>query len=772
MVRAVNGAENIATTTFQDWQLVLLSPWGSLGLLGAVACVVLALALAFYSLRRQRRIGVRVLLFLLRLLAVVALLMLVLQPALQLRSVTLIPNHVALLLDLSRSMMVHERKQGPTRLQRAVALLRKSQPTLERWRRERVVDLLGFGATVRPIAADGLEREQARDPATRIRSALARLRQLYRGKDLAGVVIVSDGIDNGRFGTGPLSSESRSFLRSLEVPIHSAWVGSPEIRDIAVAEVFSDAFAFVRNAVQVEAEITVHGMGLERVPVVLATTRGTVAQKEVRIDPGRSRYRVRFDFVPQRVGRFVYTVSTPVQAGEALEGNNRRSFVLKVIRDRIRVLQVCGRPSWDERFLRDLLKRDPNIDLISFFILRTPTDLSLVPTSELSLIPFPTEELFEKELGSFDLVLLQNFNYRPYGIGVYLPHLRRFVEQGGGLAMVGGSLSFSSGAYFGTPVGEVLPVKLQPEATDPARQLSEEDFRLRLTREGQEHAILQVGRTSRDTEQVLGALPPLSGVNLVAGATSDATVLAVHPFLKDSAGKPMPVLATREVGKGRTFALTTDTSWHWAFHAVGAGGSRQAYDRFWRNAIRWLIRDPELKYLRVIVQRDSVPLGTPVRATIRAYNPDYSAAKGVKVAYEVQRLPGGKGIERVNHTNSEGEITLELALKEEGAYRIRARAALGGRDNQEDALVLVEPAGPEEREPRATPSLLRELADATGGRYLGAVDRLPDLPLRDPRTVRVNWRRDIELWSRWWSLIACVLMLGLEWVVRRRYGYL
>ena len=131
-------------------------------------------------------------------------------------------------------------------------------------------------------------------------------------------------------------------------------------------------------------------------------------------------------------------------------------------------------------FLRRLLKRDPNVDLISFFILRTPTDLTMVDSSELSLIPFPTDELFRKELGSFDLVLLQNFNHGPYGIGGYLPDLRRYVERGGGLAMIGGDLSFTSGGYAGTQLAEVLPVKLLPLDADPSRLVSEESFRPRV----------------------------------------------------------------------------------------------------------------------------------------------------------------------------------------------------------------------------------------------------------------------------------------------------
>src|SRR4029079_4238345 len=96
---------------------------------------------------------------------------------------------------------------------------------------------------------------------------------------------------------------------------------------------------------------------------------------EVEIEPGTTDYRLTFAFTPERVGKYVYEISTPILDGEAIAENNARSFLLKVIRDKIRVLQVAGRPSWDERFLRGLLKRDPNVDLISFFILRTPSDL-------------------------------------------------------------------------------------------------------------------------------------------------------------------------------------------------------------------------------------------------------------------------------------------------------------------------------------------------------------------------------------------------------------
>ena len=118
-----------------------------------------------------------------------------------------------------------------------------------------------------------------------------------------------------------------------------------------------------------------------------------------------SEEKVSFDWVPDQPGTFVFQIATPVLHGEALASNNAQLFTVKVIRDRVRVLHVCGRPSWDERFLRAMLRRDPNVDLVSFYILRTETDEQPWNRNELSLIPFPQYEIFEEQLHSFDLVI-------------------------------------------------------------------------------------------------------------------------------------------------------------------------------------------------------------------------------------------------------------------------------------------------------------------------------------------------------------------------------
>ena len=612
---------------------------------------------------------------------------------------------------------------------------------------------------------------EAKGEGTHFRRALEQLRQRYRGDDLAGVVLLSDGADNGRFAATP--ADVRAFAKGYRAPLHTVLVGRPRLRDVAIVAVRSDDFAFVRNALKIEADLLVSGVaaGVE-LTVTLASEGREIARKKVRVGKGEQRHRVVFDFVPPNVGTAVYQVATPVLAGEALTDNNRRSFLLRVIRDRIRVLQVCGRPSWDERFLRRLLKRDPNIDLISLFILRTPSSQALVPPSELSLIPFPTEELFEHELGSFDLVILQNFNYGPYGIGIYLPHLRRYVLAGGGLAMLGGDLSFASGRYAGTPVAEVLPLWLPANSLPNERLIDTADFRPRPTKRGWDHPILQLGRTREATAKLLAVLPALSGVNRVRGARPGATVLAVHPTLKDDSGAPMPVLATREVGKGRTLALTTDTSWHWAFAGLDESGDRIAYDRFWRNAIRWLIRDPELKYLRVILQGEKLRVGRPLRIVLRAYNPDYSPAKKLPIEWDLTPLAGGKTLARRGLSDDQGELRIDYLPVKAGAYRVRARAKPGGRETEEQELFLVQSAGVELRDPRPKPAVLRALSAGSAGRYLGATDALPELSFRSPRVLRVNSQREVVLWSSWWALLSVLGLLALESVSPRQSGQL
>jgi uncharacterized membrane protein len=414
------------------------------------------------------------------------------------------------------------------------------------------------------------------------------------------------------------------------------------------------------------------------------------------------------------------------------------------------------------------------VDLISFFILRTPEDIQLVPNDEMSLIPFPTEELFEEQLGSFDAVVLMNFEYAKYGISPYLENLRRYVHEGGGLAMVGGDLAFSSGGYDGTPLAEALPVELLPSHLLPERLVSVEEFRPRLTKEGLQHPITQLRFEPRANEALWTGLPPLEGANLVLGAKPQATVLMTHPSL-ETRGQAMPVLTVGDYGQGRTMALVSDTSWRWGFSAVATGESDgRAYPQFWENATRWLIHDPELAYLHIESDRDEYAPSEAPRMTLRLLDHDYRPAPSQAITVTLSRAEAPSVLlSKKVTTDEDGQAQVELAAPGPGAYRAVARSGNQGRPATDDDVFLVRAAEAELEHPSAREDILQGIAQATGGRYLGPAATLDaGLDFLPPRIVRVDRRSDVELWSRPYLLLICLALFGAEWSLRKRSGYL
>ncbi|HWM85138.1 MAG TPA: glutamine amidotransferase, partial [Kofleriaceae bacterium] len=550
------------------------------------------------------------------------------------------------------------------------------------------------------------------------------------------------------------------------------------LKDVAVSKILADEFAFARTVVKVEAVMRSTGYGARRIPVTLSSDGRALRRKWVDLGSGEQEVRVEFEFTPAKVGKYVYEISTPVAEDEAVAENNTRSFVLRVIRDKIRVLQVVGQPSWDVRALRGMLKQNPNVDLISFFILRTQDDILHASNDELSLIPFPTHELFEEQLPSFDLIVLQNFDFLPYGIAPYLDNIKSYVMGGGGLVMLGGALSFGSGGYADTPVAEVLPVDIPRAGQSSDRLLDKKPFAPQLTEQGRVHPITALRFEPSDNAAAWRALPQLQGVNLVDGARRGALVLAVHPTRTTPGGKPMPVISAWEVGQGRALAITTDSLWRWGFVAAATpGDDGRAYFKLWENAIRWLMDDPDLRYLRVESDRIEYAPGAPVRLAVRLLDRDYKPRAKGPVTVEVARGSDPARVERVARaeltTGDSGEASHELSRLDAGVYRVTARAQVGERSALASDIFLVRQSSEELSRPAPTQELLQVIADATGGRQLGPVEKLPaDLPMAEPRVVRVDRRSDVELWSRPWLLIAALLLLGLEWGLRGRIGYL
>lgn len=734
---------------------------------------IAALYFSWLSIRSVYPMSKRFLLLGLRSVAEVLIVILLFQPQLEQKEVLRLKNKVVCLLDNSKSMTLKGGDTGIPRFQLVNNFFKDNASFVEELHNNFDVDYVSFSDTVREISYDDIERGLTLDGAnTDIAQTLKLLKKRYENKPVKGYFIFSDGADTVELPSGVNKLDIISNLaRELSAPFFTfSPAGNMEARDIAISNISYDSFTFVRSPWKASVEVKVFGYKGLKLPITLKQGNDIISSKVLDIgDEGE--IHIDLSFTPYTTGTFLYTVSIPVQPQEAITENNQVSFLVKVVRDKIRVMHVCGRPSWDERFLRRVLKSDPNIDLISFFILRTPTDVSDARNDELSLIPFPVDELFTQALSSFDLVIFQNFDYRPYDTSFfrfshYLNNIQRFVtEQGGGFMMVGGDISFSQGGYDGTAVEEILPFDLTAEkdTIDISRH------KAMLTNDGLKHPVTALdGNTERNTA-LWRELPELDGCNVITRLKPDAISLAVFPVHENP-----PLVAVRDVGLGRCMAITTDSLWRWNFVSVGKGGSNRHYIKFWQNAIKWLIKDPTLKPIRIGVNKETFLPHEEVQVKIEVLGRNYQPLEGVQLDIDVTDEFSGKSI-LVTHgiTEHDGQYRFTVKHDKEGYYIIKVTARKENDEIGQDYTIFsIAWENKEFKDPSIRRDILAALAEASGGKYFDLpVKNIGErLSLENPSITKLVGKRQISMWDTWYIFTAVLTVVSLEWWIRKRSG--
>ncbi|HZH03364.1 MAG TPA: vWA domain-containing protein, partial [Myxococcaceae bacterium] len=435
------------SSAYNAWQWVSLSPLPTWVLWSLAVLVAFSAARAIWGLRGEPNRRLRFGLAALRVLAAAVALFFLLEPGLRQLQVMRVKNRVAVLVDRSASMGFPFEPGGASRYARVAQYLESVVPSLAALKDRFLFETYALDGDLTPVAPEALKAQLPRGARTDLLAAIRAVKagQGASSRKLSGVVLFSDGADNGEL-KGGLGGQAASELQALGVPVSTVLVGQDAVRDVALGQVKVDDFAFVRSSITVEIEVQARGYKGRQAAVVLGREGQVVSTQTVTFKSEDDLQTVTFSFTPDQTGRFAYTVNVPLLEEEAVAENNARSFSLKVIRDRIRVLLVVGRPSWDERFLRGRLKQDANVDLVSFYILRTLSDDPNVrnPDRELSLIPFPMEEIFDTKLHTFDVVVFQNFGYTDPQLSIerYEKNLERYVFNGGALVVIGGDHAF------------------------------------------------------------------------------------------------------------------------------------------------------------------------------------------------------------------------------------------------------------------------------------------------------------------------------------------
>jgi uncharacterized membrane protein len=618
------------------------------------------------------------------------------------------------------------------------------------------VEAYGFGEGAPTPLSGGAAGDAERPTDSDLTSALRAL-STAPGERPKAVIVVSDGRLSSP-SEGASAETLNGLVARLGVPIHTVQVGGAAPPDASIRRVGTAGAAVAHQKIALELNIGCSGgLSCDELPITVeellhGEPPALLAQGSAKLQNGSAT--IELPFTLDRAGRRLVRVKLQAPDGDKVPENNTRLLTFDVTRDRVRLLHVAGRPTYDVRALRMWLKADESIDLVAFFILRTNSDATQVSDdSELALIPFPVEELFTEHLPSFDAVILQDIDAVEYKLARHLPALARYVRAGGGLIMVGGPSAFIGGGYAGSPLAEVLPVSL-PER-EPAFDTA--SFEPRVTQAG------RAAPTLRAVRELLGEqLPQMQGSNTLGPLRPGAIALWEHPDRR-AGPAAMPVLALGESGDGRAIALGVDGTHLLQWSELGERGAGRAHGALWEGLVGWLMRDPRYESARLEVTPEC-RAGTPATLHITRLP---GAAVDVKVGLERLGEPGRAApVEKTLRMEGDVETALlPLGALEEGGYSATVRIGSAPPARLDFAC---ERGGPAFADSRPDPNLLERISQQSGGKSVRAEDAA-SLPA--PPTTHVDSQRvAAPLLPAWlWALLAAS-GIGAHWYARRRAG--
>jgi len=720
------------------------------------ACLVAAASFAMLLVEMRKRKRGGPLIAGTGLVAVAALLAAVLRPVRVTARESVVGARVVVLADSSRSMQLVGDK-GQTRCaarEEAIAKLRTSRQIA------RLV-IFGFGeGAPKPLPnLDSPGQASCDEPRSDLGAAVRALVASPEERPVA-VVVISDGrLDD------PPEDASDANLRALggalRVPISAIATTRVVPADASVRRVSTAGAAVAHVPLPLRVEVgcagslvcdelavTARELRDDGPPALLASGIAHVKDGKAALD---------LTVVLDRAGARIVEVAIAPQRGDSIPENDRRLLTLNVARDRVRLLHVAGRPTNDVRALRRWIKNDASVDLVAFFILRTPDDDVRASPNELALIPFPVDELFQEHLPSFDAVVLQDFDAQPYGLEKYLENIRGYVRHGGGLVMVGGDNAFVAGGYAGTPLADVLPVEL--DRSRGATGADTSSFVPRWTTEGLTAPLLAPLRNLVGDE-----LPQMPGTNVLGDIRRGSIALWSHPTLTTKSGAKMPVLAIGDQGNGRSIALGVDGAWELEFSQLGARTGGRGHGALWDGLLGWLMRDPRFEPAQLEVV-GGCTAGVP--STVRAHLQPGASVDSQTVTLEVNRIDKSQAPTVVTRPRPADSLSVDFLLPQlaAGGYvaRLRTGDSIGTRFD-----FSCEAGGDEWADSRPDPARLEALAKETGGAFAFASDA-GLLPLPKP-TVLSAERHVSPVAPPWLWTTAAAIFLGAHWVIRRRGG--
>jgi uncharacterized membrane protein len=727
------------------------------GLLGAAAVATYTMARGRTSItERSVMAGLRVLLL-------GVLVFCLFQPSLVLSTVVPQQNFVGVLIDDSRSMGIPAADGRPRSAFVAEQLSPDQGALVEALAERFTLRFFRFSSNAGRI--DGLGELTWNGTHTDLAGALDVAREELSGVPLSGLVMLTDGADNG---SRPLT-EALVPLQAAGVPVFTVGLGEETLRpDIELGRVELPRAVLEGSTLLVDVVVTQQGIGRRTMPLIVEDAERILAEEEVTLGPDGEPVVARVRFELERHGSHTVRFTIPVQEGERVDRNNAREVHVEVLSDRQKVLYFEGEPRFEVKFMRRAVEDDENVQLV--VLQRTAESkflrLDVDDADELSAgFPRSREELYRYRALIIGSVEASFFSHDQ------LQMIADFVsERGGGLLMLGGRNSFAEGGWAGTPVEEVLPVVLPESPAAPGDFLAE--VKVSPTPAGVAHAALQlVADQQESTVERWEALPPVTVVNPVTRVRPGATSLLVGRGTRaDLPDGPQVVLAHQRYGRGKALALTIQDSWLWQMHA-DVPLEDQSHETLWQQLLRWLV-DGVPQAVAATLEREQVEPGEAVRLLATVGDSSYIDVNDAEVVARITSPTGVVTEQPVEWTvERDGQYAASVVPSEAGEYEIEISATREGHALGTDVSHLaVGPSDDEYFGAGLRTRTLERIAEETGGRFYTpeTVSSLPeDISVTG---AGVTLQEELDLWDMPALFLVMLLLMGLEWGYRRMRG--
>jgi hypothetical protein len=594
----------------------------------------------------------------------------------------------------------------------------------------------------------------ATNPLTAIGDAVREVMNRKRGQPLAGVLLVTDGANN----SGSQPREAAELARQEGVPLYVYGVGITRPRDLIVANLFAPDVSFVKDEVAVTVRVRAQGLSGENAEIALKLGGETVATQPVAFASDGEQV-VPLRFTPQTQGEFELQAAIEPRPDETVKDNNTRTHRLKVIDAKIKVLLVEQSPRWEFKYLQMMLLRDRRVDLKCFLIEGDRAITRVENTPYLAEFPSKKDELFK-----YDLVIFGDVDPK-HMTSAQLENLNEWVAKFGGALVTLAGRRFLPLAYRRSVLEKMLPVEFDaPTIETPLDAPADKPIKLELTPAGRANLMMKL--SDRDDENVAlwKAMPPIYWAARVARPKPAAEVLVVDPDpARESRFGKMPVIALQQYGLGQVMYVGTDNLWRWRknvgdlYHTIIWGQIAQ------RVSLQHLLGVS--KRTQLTTDRQNYLSGECVTIYARLYGAGYEAIQepAVKGHYG---LKNGQG--------QRPEVTLRAIPEQAGLYRGEFIAPAAGAYQfwvEHDVNTLLDFNVTEPKfelgETAMNEPLLRDLAAVTGGAFFREEDlhKLPDTIAL--KTERVRSPLEVELWSSPLYFLLMLLVVTVEWVLRK-----